>query len=807
MNPTEYRFGGYRLLPAARELWQDGRMLPVTRLAFDCIAYLVEHRQRAVGRDELVAALWGRVDVAEARVSELVLRARRTIGDDGQRQYAIRTVPGFGYRWVAETEAASAAPALPIAGAADAASDAHAADAGAPPAEPAPAPGRPDAGAEPAAPPAAASMPAMPVPAPPRARRSWTPLLRLGLALVLAAAALAYALRERAARPPAAPAANAALAVLPLDVDAPRDAGWVHLGAMDLVADRLRAAGLAVAPSENVLLALHGTPAPAKAAPPEALARALGVGAVVDGKATRRPENWKVALGASVGGVRHRVEAEHADVIEAARRAADLLLAALGRQAPVDAREGVAVEERLQQAQAALLANQLDTARAILGALPAPERDDPQVRYRLAVIDFRGGRLDEANAQLTHLLENPALGADAPLRAQAQIARGKVAFRRTEFDAAERDLGAALALLEGRAAAARDTADALATRGAARVGLHRYDGAAADLGRARSLFQEAGDRIGVAQADTNLGLLEAERGRPERALAYLLGAAAQFESAGATERVLAVRTTVVDVQLMLLRWDDALETSLRQWQMRAHAADPGLALLIGVDRVRALTGLGRHREAHALLADLAAQAAGTRPVVARYLHAADAELAWREGRTADAVAAADRALAAWPDDAGDSQRTRLVLVRQRAWLSARNGAPAADAPPAAPEQASPTLLVAAAERALRRDDAEAAERAYRAALQAADATGAPVDVAGVVTSYVPWLIARGRLDEAGALAGRVAAWAGHDFDCALLQVRVYHARGGREAWADALRQTQALAGERAIPAELSAPPG
>lgn len=802
MNPTEYRFGDYRLLPAARELWRDGRMLSVTRLAFDCIAYLVEHRHRAVGRDELVAALWGRVDVAEARVSELVLRARRTVGDDGQRQNAIRTVPGFGYRWVADTESvaqtgpgdagAAEADAQPAAGEAPVDALATAAPTGRD--------GTAAADAPSAAPRTTAAAPG--------ARRTWM-AATLGISLLLVAIALAYAWRERTREPLAEAAANhAAVAVLPLAVEAPREAGWVRLGAMDLIAERLRSAGLTVPPSENVLLALRDADAPATPAQRDGLARRLGIGAGIGGKATRTPSNWKVELDADVDGVLHHVEAEHADVIEAARRSADLLLAALGRRAPADAHESVATEERLQQAQAALLANELDAARAILEAIPEPDRGSPQVGYRLAQVDFRGGRLDEAETELNRLLDDPAVRADPLLQARVRIVRGKVAFRRTDFAAAERDLDAALSALDGRDAA-RDAADALATRGASRVGLRRFDEAAADLGRARSLFQEAGDRIGIAQADTNLGLLEAGRGRPERALSYLLGAAEQFEAAGAVERVLAVRTSTFDVQLLLLRWTDALATSERQWQMRDHAADPGLAFLIGVDRLRALTGLGRHREARAVLEELRPRAAGLRPAVSRYLHAAEAELAWREGRLHEAVAAADRALAEWPGDEGDGQRARAVLVRQRALIAA-GGAPAdpgAETSAAAGDaEASATLAVAAAERALYLQRPEAAEAAYRTALKSAEAAGAPMDIADAASSYARWLIAQGRLDEASALAGRVAAWAEHDFDCALLQVSVYRARGHRRAWADALRRAQALAGERAIPAALSSAP-
>ncbi len=270
-----------------------------------------------------------------------------------------------------------------------------------------------------------------------------------------------------------------------------------------------------------------------------------------------------------------------------------------------------------------------------------------------------------------------------------------------------------------------------------------------------------------------------------------------------------MRTSTFDVQVMLLRWADALATSERQWQMRDHAADPGLAFLIGVDRARALTGLGRYREARTLLADLQPRAAGMRATVSRYLHAAEAELAWREGRMGDAVAAADRTLAQWPDD-GDGQRARIVLVRQRALIADRGARADLAAEPSATadgtREGSAMLAVAAAERDLHLQRPDAAERAYRTALEAAEAAGAPIEIAGVATSYAAWLIAAGRLDEASALAGRVAAWAGRDFDCALLQVSVYRARGHRQAWVDALRQARALAGERTIPAGLSSPP-
>ena len=51
-----YRFGEYRVEPAARELWRGTQLLALPPQVFDFLAYLIERHERAVGRDEVVAA-------------------------------------------------------------------------------------------------------------------------------------------------------------------------------------------------------------------------------------------------------------------------------------------------------------------------------------------------------------------------------------------------------------------------------------------------------------------------------------------------------------------------------------------------------------------------------------------------------------------------------------------------------------------------------------------------------------------------------------------------------------------------------
>src|SRR5690348_18115466 len=94
------RFGAFRLDPQARELFENGERVDLPLSTIDCLIYLIRHRDRPIGRDELAAAVWGRVDVSEVSLSHAIMRLRRRLGDDGNAQRIIRTVPRLGYRWV-----------------------------------------------------------------------------------------------------------------------------------------------------------------------------------------------------------------------------------------------------------------------------------------------------------------------------------------------------------------------------------------------------------------------------------------------------------------------------------------------------------------------------------------------------------------------------------------------------------------------------------------------------------------------------------------------------------------------------------
>ncbi|MET0232020.1 MAG: winged helix-turn-helix domain-containing protein, partial [Rhodanobacteraceae bacterium] len=420
---TAYRFGGYTLTARTRELRRGDTPIAISPRAFDCLAYLCAHRDRAVGKDELVAAIWERVDVSDTQLGQIVLRARRAVDDDGQAQTVIRTVSRFGYRWVAAVEIDEVEPC-----------------ASRPPAtEETPVEAEPEA-----------ALPietrATTVTEPVARSRSRHPALAfaIGVAAVVAVA-LAWRLVP-SARHLVIPTQGATSAVvLPFRVAAGASDTWLRLGAMDLVADRLRLGGLAVPPSETTVAVIEDT-RDGSSTSTSAIRRVAPGALVFDGEIARAYDSWTVSLHAlAADGASLSVASTKNDALDAARDASDRLLGRLGRSHASMAPLADAVQERLQRAQAALLANDLDTARAILVGDPALARSEPELGYRLAMVDFRAGEYARAGASLTPLIADAH---DPAFRARALDGRGAVRIREDDFAGAEADYDAAIALLQ-----------------------------------------------------------------------------------------------------------------------------------------------------------------------------------------------------------------------------------------------------------------------------------------------------------------------------------------------------------------------
>lgn len=101
MDAVHYRFGHFVLQPDRRCLTAAGVPVSVSARAFDLLTLLVEHRDRVVTKDEILASVWSGSLVEENNLAVQVSALRRALGASGSGDPYIMTVPGRGYRFVA----------------------------------------------------------------------------------------------------------------------------------------------------------------------------------------------------------------------------------------------------------------------------------------------------------------------------------------------------------------------------------------------------------------------------------------------------------------------------------------------------------------------------------------------------------------------------------------------------------------------------------------------------------------------------------------------------------------------------------
>ena len=71
------------------------------RKAWECLRYLVEQSPRAVSKDELCDVVWSPRIVSDETLSSTIKDVRQALDDRDQPRRYVRTLSGFGYRFVA----------------------------------------------------------------------------------------------------------------------------------------------------------------------------------------------------------------------------------------------------------------------------------------------------------------------------------------------------------------------------------------------------------------------------------------------------------------------------------------------------------------------------------------------------------------------------------------------------------------------------------------------------------------------------------------------------------------------------------
>ena len=94
-----------------RELRRGPAAIAVEPQVFDLLVYLLENRERVVSKDDLIGSVWGGRIVSESTLTSRINAARKAVGDSGDEQRLIRTIPRKGLRFIGDVRLEQNAPA------------------------------------------------------------------------------------------------------------------------------------------------------------------------------------------------------------------------------------------------------------------------------------------------------------------------------------------------------------------------------------------------------------------------------------------------------------------------------------------------------------------------------------------------------------------------------------------------------------------------------------------------------------------------------------------------------------------------
>jgi len=770
---TVYRFGEFELNPRARELKRDGEVIDLTASVFDCLVYLIEHRERPVGRDELIAAVWATTSVSENLVAQAIARLRRALGDDANEPRCIKTLPRIGYRWMMETSVVSAGDD-PVTALNDRT-------------------------------PLDTSDSPPPVVSPWSRRWRWiAPLLML----IVAAAGLGLWWMSR----PSLVAFNpGTTAVLPARIDAPEEWSWLRLGLMDLIAGDMRDAKVPVENSQTVLNLLgQGN---------EDTARLSPYALVIHPQVTLSEDRWHVELEATApNGRTLHAESSSDNVMKAAHSASAFLLAQMGASALGSVKSTDEKAQYLLRMDAASDAGSMNVLRELIDKAPPDLRETLEFSFIKATFYCDQGEYDPCKKELTDLLQRLPADKEPILRGQALSHLWYVYFREHKYAEGIAALSEAIRLFQ-----THNSRGHLAYAYAERAGLlvmeGKFDQAESDYGLARINYAWVGDTAGALGMDAALADLDMRRGHFAQALPTIQHAYEQYQRMGMRQYLPGLLYDLVISQKMLLQHPDALATTERYWpidQKQWEFMEEMTRHLLTFQRAAALAGSGRSMEGSKLLEQLLAQIKldpHGEPGLQATVYVLLAKLALRRGETKVAQTWISQALSGqlleWDSNKHDHAEARLTqaLIAQQANDSTQIKRVVADMQTWANQLSASDqdewiailLLRAQSVQANAEGHREQALDQLKLAMSKASHLGVPELMVDVGLAYTLALLEDGKVNEATAVSGRLSTWEQLDWRAAWAQACLYRALGSMDAWKQHQRKAAELAGDRVLP--------
>ena len=107
-----YSFADIVVDGSRMQVVRGGNSLDLEPKSLRVLLYLIEHRERVVPKDELIAEIWGGTFVTDNAVTRVIAQIRKHLGDSARAPRYIETVATSGYRFIAALHPAEfAAPA------------------------------------------------------------------------------------------------------------------------------------------------------------------------------------------------------------------------------------------------------------------------------------------------------------------------------------------------------------------------------------------------------------------------------------------------------------------------------------------------------------------------------------------------------------------------------------------------------------------------------------------------------------------------------------------------------------------------
>lgn len=95
-----YCFSGYEFDPNQARFERHGTPISLEPQGMRLLAYLIDHRDRIVSKDELVRVIWDDRAISDAALNTRIRSVRRALGDDRSSQSFLRTYPKRGFQFV-----------------------------------------------------------------------------------------------------------------------------------------------------------------------------------------------------------------------------------------------------------------------------------------------------------------------------------------------------------------------------------------------------------------------------------------------------------------------------------------------------------------------------------------------------------------------------------------------------------------------------------------------------------------------------------------------------------------------------------